>query len=179
MCSRQGYVAALLAFVFAASAVAQAPSTAIPPQNQPGLREPPPRPPEHTVQASARALFDAIVQDAPSRAEGVFFPRDAFLLVKAMPHPERYYERLRRRFEADIRALHKATPELDKASFVRLELGRRGGFVKPGEEGNRLSYWAARHAQLLYRVGTQTRRLEVRVLITWGERWYVVHLNDF
>ncbi len=28
-------------------------------------------------------------------------------------------------------------------------------------------------------VGRQTRRVEVRVMIHWGDRWYVTHLRPF
>jgi hypothetical protein len=96
-----------------------------------------------------------------------------------MQKPERYYDRLRARFDRDVHTLHETTPDLKEARFERLELGSRGGWMKVGEEGNRLPYWAARHAWLHYRVGAEPRKLEVRVLITWGTRWYLIHLNEF
>ena len=129
--------------------------------------------------AKAAKLFDAIVHDDPQRAADFFFPREAFLLVKAMDHPERYYDRLRRRFDADVHALHAATPDLARAQFDHLELVPRGGWVAVGDEGNRLPYWACRHAWLHYRVGEEARKIEVRVLITWDDRWYVIHLSEF
>ncbi len=79
----------------------------------------------------------------------------------------------------DIHDRHENTPDLDRAEFVRLDLRRRGGWVAVREEGNRLPYWASRHAGIIYRVGEEERRMEVRVLITWGERWYVAHLSEF
>jgi hypothetical protein len=141
----------------------------------------PARPSEESAEETGRRLFQAIVQDDPALAldREVFFPRDAFSQVKAMQQPERYFDKLRARFVADIHALHRRTPELGGASFVKLALGRRGGWVRPGEEGNRLPYWAARHALLHYRVGKQVRTLEVRVLISWAQRWYVIHLSEF
>ncbi|MFT3927886.1 MAG: hypothetical protein QM778_35490 [Myxococcales bacterium] len=151
----------------------------VPASNRADLAQVPPRPPVESAQAHAKLLFDAIVHDEPARAAEFFFPRDAFLLVKAMQKPERYWDKLRARFDQDIHALHHNTPDLDKAEFERLELTRRGGWVKPGEEGNHLPYWAARHAWLHYRVGKQKRKLEVRVLITWDDRWYVIHLSEF
>jgi hypothetical protein len=137
------------------------------------------RPSADPAQDGARLLWDAIVHDDPARAEAFFFPRAAFSEVKAIAKPERYWDKLHARFHADIHALHARLPALTRAEFVRLELGKRGGYVLPGEEGNRLPYWAARHALLHYRVGTQPRTLEVRVLITWQERWYVIHLSEF
>jgi hypothetical protein len=137
------------------------------------------RPAPGDLDARARLLFEAVLRDDPAHAEAVFFPRDAFLQVKAMQNPGRYYDRLHARFAVDIHALHRSLPGLGSAEYDHLELGKRGGLVKPGEEGNRLAYWAARHATLVYRVGKELRRFEVRVLITWQERWYVIHLSDF
>jgi hypothetical protein len=139
----------------------------------------PARPPLGDFDARARALFEAIVQDAPERAAESFFPRDAFLQVKAMRQPGRYYDRLRARFDQDIHALHHTLGDPSRARFERFELAQRGGFVLPGEEGNHLPYWASRHSYLHYRAGDALKRFEVRVLITWQERWYVIHLSEF
>lgn len=139
----------------------------------------PMRPAEDSAQEVGRRLFQAIVRDDPELAATTFFPRAAFIQVKAMQKPERYYDKLYARFRDDIHRLHRDTPELAQAEFVELALGHRGGWVAPGEEGNRLPYWAARHTTLRYRVGTHQRALEVRVLITWEQRWYVIHLCEF
>jgi hypothetical protein len=137
------------------------------------------RPPLGDFEPRARALFDAIVHDDPARAAESFFPRDAFLQVKAMQNPGRYFDRLRARFDQDIHALHRELGDLSQARFERFELARRGGWVAPGEEGNLLPYWASRHSFLHYRVGDALKRFEVRVVITWQERWYVIHLSEF
>jgi len=155
------------------------PATPIPPENAADLTQAPARPKPENLQSKARSLFDAVVHDDPSRAKAFFFPRDAFLLVKDMPNPGRYYDRLYKRFERDIHALHQKLPELREATFDHLELVRRGGWVAVHEEGNRLPYWASRHSWLHYRVGEAHRKLEVRVLITWGNDWYVIHLSEF
>jgi hypothetical protein len=149
------------------------------PQNAPTLTEPPARPPLSGADERARRLFDAIVHDDPDRAMDFFFPSEAFDIVKAIPDPMAYYRRLLARYLQDIHDLHQSTPDLDRAQFVRLDLVRRGGWVAVREEGNRLPYWASRHSAIVYRVDDQERRLEVRVLITWGERWYVIHLSEF
>jgi len=158
----------LLTLLSCHTAIAQAPLPSLPE-----------RPSEESVQRDAATLFRAIVADDPSIAEALFFPREAFTQVKAMVKPERYWERLHARFLRDIHALHESSPNLASATFVQLALGRRGGWVSPGEEGNKLGYWAARHALLHYRVGSEERTLEVRVLITWQGRWYVIHLSEF
>lgn len=173
----RGLAVATFILVCASAAVAAAKPPV--PAARAAEAEPPPRPSSEGAQEPARSLFRAIVEDEPALVDGFFFPRDAFVQVKAMARPERYWERLHARFVADIHALHRRIPDLAQASFVRLELTSRGGYVRPGEEGNKLPYWAARHAWLHYRVGAQTRKLEVRVLITWRDTWYVIHLDEF
>lgn len=151
----------------------------IPAHNRPDQRKPPPRPDASSADARIHRLFEAVVKDDPALAEGVFFPREAFLLVKDIRDPGRYYDQLHARFIADIHALHKRLPGLAQAQFARFELAQRGGYVDVHGEGNRLPYWASRHSFLYYTSGGQTQRVEVRVLITWDDQWYVIHLNEF
>jgi hypothetical protein len=177
--ARRATVALVCASLWvAAVGRAETPATA-PAIARADMTAPPPRPPPGDAEARARVLFEAIVHDDPARAADFFFPRDAFLQVKAMARPERYYDRLRKRYDQDIHALHRSLAGLERAEFDRLELVARGGYVRPGEEGNRLPYWASRHAWLHYRVDGKPRKLEIRVLITWQERWYVIHLSEF
>jgi hypothetical protein len=160
---------------------AQTPRTfdEVPADNRANQEKPPPRPPASDAEAKARVLFEAIVRDDPQAAAGVFFPRAAFLLVKDIRDPGRYYDRLQRRFESDIHVLHGRLRDPKAAEFVRFELASRGGFVREREEGNRLPYWASRHSFLHFRNAGKADRFEVRVLITWDDRWYVIHLNEF
>jgi hypothetical protein len=153
----------------------------IPEENALGRADdPPPRPPaDERTQARARRLFEAVVRDDPRLAQDLFFPREAFRHVKGIADPDGYWQRLFARYQADVRALHAALPGLERAEFERLEVVRRGGWVRPGEEANRLPYWVARHNLLHYRIDGAPRSFEVRVLITWGDRWYVTHLSEF
>lgn len=129
-------------------------------------------------------LFEAIKADDPALASDFFFPREAFALVRAMNESDAYWQRLYARYVADIRALHRSLVAQEGGSavgldFVDLQIRRRPQWVVPGEEGNRLPYWAARHVILTYRRGNVTKDLEVRVLITWGSDWYITHLSEF
>jgi hypothetical protein len=137
------------------------------------------RPDASSAERRAQQLFDAIVRDDPALAEAVFFPRAAFLLVKDMRDPGRYFDQLHARFAADIHALHKQLPGIAQARFERFELVKRGGYVKVHEEGNRLPYWASRHSVLHYTSEGKAHQFEVRVLITWQAEWYVIHLSAF
>jgi hypothetical protein len=175
--TRTWFLCALAAVSGIAPLRADAPQ--VPAHNRAEQREPPPRPDASSAERRARLLFDAIVRDDPALAEGAFFPREAFLLVKDIPDPGGYYDQLHRRFIADIHALHQKLPNLADARFDRFELARRGAFMRVHEEGNRLPYWAARHSVLHYTARGATQQLEVRVLITWDDEWYVIHLNEF
>lgn len=153
---------------------------AVPAHNRADLREPPPPPPadERLQQLGAR-VFDAVARNEPALAESEFFPRPAFLLVKAIADPGRYWAELHARFARDITALHRTLRDAEHAAFERLELSKRGGFVRPGEEANHLPYFAARHNFVHYRDGERRERFELRVLISWDDRWYVIHLSEF
>ncbi len=170
------------------SAQAQAPApaqrpaslpTAIPPHNAASLEAPPALPPLGDASERAQALLDAICTDDPARAQTLFLPRDAFRLIKASGNPDALYDRLFRAFERDIHALHRSLAKETQVTFVRLELSRRRQWVRPGGEANRLPYWAQRHNWLVLRVGKKEIRIEVRVMISWDDRWYVTHLSEF
>jgi len=139
----------------------------------------PPLPAPGDIDVRARALFAAIVSGDPAGAADLFSPREAFVQIKAASDPNAIYDRLLRAYHADIRALHTATPDLGRAEYVRVEFSRRRGYVVPGEEANRIPYWAQRHNVLIYRVGAEERRIELRVLIAWEGRWYLTHLSEF
>lgn len=137
------------------------------------------RPPLGDFEQRAEQLFEAIKKDDISLAKEVFFPREPFLKLKGIADPGAYYDRLAKRFEKDVHALHAGISKNADAKFLRFELSRRGGWVMPGEEANRLPYWASRYSKLYYGVQRQQKAIEVRVLITWEDRWYVIHLSEF
>jgi hypothetical protein len=155
----------------------EAPPLGVPPGNTPG--EAPPRPSTEAADEMGRRLFDAIRHDDPARVADLFFPREAFLILKRGADPGRYWDRLHARFADDIHALHRSLPGLARGEFEGLEIVPRGGWVGVGEEGNALPYWASRHSRFVYRDGAGRHEIEVRVLITWADRWYLIHLNEF
>lgn len=151
----------------------------VPEHNRASLTEAPPRPPLGMATERAQRLLDAIVHDDPARADDFFLSRDAFRLIKAVPSPAPLWERLHTAYVRDIRALHAATRDLDRASFTRLRFTGRRGWVVVGEEANRLPYWAQRHSLLDYAVGAETRHIEIRTMITWNDEWFITHLSEF
>lgn len=159
---------------------AQRVTVPVPPENRPELTSPSPRPGSDEVQGRARALFLAIVRDEPELARDLFYPRDAFIAMKGIEDPGALWGRIHRMYENDIHALHaELGADAARAEFVRFELSRRRSWIRPREESNRLPYWSQRHNWLVYRVGDEERRFEVRTVLSWGERWYITHLREF
>jgi hypothetical protein len=140
---------------------------------------PPPLPPLGDFTVRARVLFDAIVKDDAASALTLFLPREAFRKIKSVAAPDPLYDRLVRAYERDIHALHEGLTDLQHAEFVRVDLSRRRSYVVPGEEANRLPYWAQRHSWLVVRVGQREQRIELRVMIAWEDHWYLTHLSEF
>lgn len=171
--------ALLLALALVPAAVA-AQSLEIPANNRAELTEAPPRPGPGDVQERSRRLFDAIVHDDPSRAADFFLPREVFRAVKGIADPDGLYDRIYRMYENDIHTLHRELgADASRAEFVRFEFSRRRAWVGLREESNRLPYWAQRRNSLVYRVGSEERRFEVRTMISWGDQWFITHLSEF
>lgn len=157
-------------------AVAQ--DTAIPAHNRAELTTAPPRPGAGDVDDKARALFDAIVADDPSAAMGFFLSREAFRAIKGIADPDALYDRIVGMYENDIHALHAQLAGAE-ATYVGFEFSRRRGWVPLRQESNRLPYWAQRHNHIVYRVGGEEHRFEVRTMIAWDDAWFITHLSEF
>jgi hypothetical protein len=131
------------------------------------------------LQARARALFDAVVQNNAALGEDMWFPREPFLILKDIKEPGKYWDQLHRAFVKDVEKLHKKRPSWEGTELVKLELGSPPKWVKPGEEGNKIGYYRTTKGSLVYRAEGKTHKLEVRVMISWQNRWYITHLGKF
>jgi len=133
------------------------------------------RPGMESAEELARALLAAIVADDPASAGRTVFPAAAFEILKDLPEPLAYHRRMVRWYEEDLHAEHErlgAPPEL---AFERFQLGRCT-WQAPHTEGNLLAYWSCRRNRIFARAGTRPVEVELRVMINWGDRWYVAHL---
>lgn len=158
------------------------PSIPIPPQNARGATSPVPRPGPGDIEARARQLVDALRTGAPADVEAAmdfFLPREPFLAIKDMSGAAGYFATLTRAYRRDIEAYRQEMPALSGARFVRFELSRSCTWMAVGREANRLPYWSCYRSRLVVEVGGRERALESRVMIHWGDRWYVTHLRPF
>jgi hypothetical protein len=131
-------------------------------------------------EARARGLWDAIIEDDPSRAMAFFFPVAAYAQVKDVPNPTADWKhRLVAAYERDIHVLHgRLGSSAHAAQFVALEVpDNRGRWVNPGEEYNKLGYYRVFGSKLRFAEGSTARTFDVKSLISWRGEWYVVHLS--
>jgi hypothetical protein len=130
--------------------------------------------------AGVQGLWNAIVRDDPSLAMPFFFPKSAYLQVKAIPDPASDYEnRLIANYEQDIHALHaQLGADASTAHFDGIDVPDADAvWVQPGEESNKLSYWRVYGTQLRYTLAGVAGTMPVTSLISWRGEWYVVHLG--
>lgn len=156
------------------------PALAIPPENARALRAAPRRPPPGDVDTRARLLVDALRsgrEDDARRAEGFFLPREPFLAIKDMSGAAGYYATLVRWFRRDLEVERARRRDWSGARYEGFDLSRACTWMTVGREANRLPYWSCYRSTLRVAVGGRTERVEVRVMIHWGERWYATHLG--
>jgi len=135
-----------------------------------------------TFTAGVDGLWEAIRQDKPELALPFFFPKSAYLQVKAISDPAGDYQnRLIANYEEDIHALHaQLGAHAANAQYVGISVpDDQAVFVQPGEESNKGSYWRVYGTTMQYQVDGQTGSFPVTSMISWRGEWYVVHLAGF
>jgi hypothetical protein len=133
-----------------------------------------------TFTAGVDDLWEAIRQDKPELALPFFFPKSAYLQVKAISDPAGDYQnRLIANYEEDIHTLHaQLGANAANAKFTGISVpDAQAVFVQPGEESNKGSYWRVYGTTMQYQVDGQTGSFPVTSLISWRGEWYVVHLG--
>lgn len=127
--------------------------------------------------SNARALWSAIVDDNPDEAMPFFFPKGAYLQVKAINNPSRDYDdRLVAAYKKDIHAWHAVLQSQPSPSFVSLTVPNAARWIVPGTESNKIGYFRVYGTQLIYAVGSSQLKFNVASMISWRGEWYVVHL---
>jgi len=130
--------------------------------------------------AGVDGLWRAVRDDRPELAMPFFFPKAAYLQVKAISDPATdYQQRLIAHYEQDIHALHaQLGADPSNAQFNSIDVpDAQAVLVQPGEESNKLSYWRVYGTTLHYTVNGQSSSFPVTSLISWRGAWYVVHLG--
>jgi hypothetical protein len=95
--------------------------------------------------------------------------------VKDLTNPDRYHAKLVKWYEEDILKEHRRFAS-DKWTFSTFEPGRCK-WKDIGTQGNKVAYWSCVGNFVTAVSQGKRRRFEIRVLINWGDKWYVTHLG--
>jgi hypothetical protein len=127
------------------------------------------------------ALWRSIVTDSAAAATAAFFPRTAYLQAKQIADPSAdYRNRLLGAFKADIHAAHDLLgAHAGSAELLDVSVPNEWAWIPPGSCYNRIGYWHAPGARLVYREQGQVRSFGIFSLISWRAEWYVIHLAVF
>ena len=125
-------------------------------------------------------LWKAIVDDNPSEALPFFFPKSAYLQVKALANPgSDYQNRLIGFYDLDIHAAHQLLGSGAKsAQLVGVTVpANQAQWIPPGAESNKLPYYRVYGTRLTYTEGGKTKSFGLFSLISWRGQWYLVHFG--
>lgn len=131
-------------------------------------------------QANVQDLWQAIVTDDPAAAMPFFFPKSAYLQVKAISNPAADYQnRLIDWYRLDIHAAHALLGvQASQAQFVSVAVpAGQVAWIVPGVEYNKGSYYRVFGTRLTYKLGGKTKSIGLFSLISWRGEWYIVHLG--
>lgn len=130
--------------------------------------------------AGVGALWQGIVDDNPQEALPFFFPKSAYLQVKALRDAGADYQnRLIGFYGLDIHAAHRLLgADAKDAKLVGVSVPAKAAqWILPGAEENKLSYYRVYGSRLTYTVGGRTKSFGLFSLISWRGQWYVVHFG--
>lgn len=127
------------------------------------------------------ALWRGITHNQPGSALSAFFPRSAYLQVKAIADPgSDYRDRLVRNYLLDIRAAHEFLGAgAGGARLIAVRVPHEWAWIPPGYCDNRVGYWHAPGTRLVYREHGIVRSFGIYSAISWRGQWYVVHLGPY
>jgi hypothetical protein len=130
------------------------------------------------LQAGLQSFWQAIVTDNPATAIPFFFPRSAYLQVKAISNPAADWQnRLVGAYQQDIHALHATLGAgAPNAQLAGLDVPAGAQWVQPGAEYNKLPYWRIYGTTVRYTVGGRPGSFRIASMISWRGHWYIVHL---
>ena len=125
-------------------------------------------------------LVQAVATGDVSVGLPAFFPRQAYVQVKAVRNPAAdWKDRLVALYNADISGLHAslgASASSIQLSGVDVPDGA-AQWLGPGAEYNKLGYWRVLNTRVRYTGSSGEGSFIVISLISWRGQWYVVHFR--
>jgi hypothetical protein len=126
------------------------------------------------------SLWAGIVHDSLARALPAFFPKGAYVQLKAIASASSdWRERLVHDYRMDIDAAHaQLGSSATHAALIAVKVtASYGHWVAPGVCDNGIGYYEMPNARVVYRLNGQIRSFAIASMISWRGEWYVVHLG--
>jgi hypothetical protein len=126
------------------------------------------------------SLWAGIVQNSAAPALPAFFPKDAYMQLKAINSASSdWTDRLVRDYRLDIDAAHMLLGAgAARAQLVGVDVpSTYGHWVEPGVCYNSVGYYEMPNARIVYSEAGQIRSFGIASMISWRGVWYVVHLG--
>jgi hypothetical protein len=126
------------------------------------------------------SLWAGIVRDSLTPALAAFFPKDAYVQLKAINSAgSDWTDRLVHDYRLDIAAAHALLGrDAIRARLVRVDVpSGYGHWIQPGVCYNSIGYYEMPNARVVYREDGQIRSFGIASMISWRGVWYVVHLG--
>ncbi len=125
-------------------------------------------------------LWTGIVHDSVGPALVAFFPKGAYLQLKAIASAgSDWTDRLVHDYALDIAAAHALLGSDPAGSqLIAVDVpSTYGHWISPGVCYNSIGYYEMPNARVVYRENGQTRSFGIASMISWRGVWYVVHLG--
>jgi hypothetical protein len=126
------------------------------------------------------SLWTGIVHDSRTQALPAFFPKGAYVQLKAIGSAgSDWTDRLVYDYGLDIAAAHALlSPDAASAQLVTVNVpSSYGHWIEPGVCYNSIGYYEMPNARIVYRKDGQIRSFGIASMISWRGVWYVVHLG--
>ena len=135
-------------------------------------------PPGEELVVRARHLIEAIVDDDPSKAADIVYPRDGWLATRDAQDPGKDWEKqVADPFRRAVHALSRRRQTFDHAQAVSIELGRVMVQAAPQRHGWKKPLWTVTGSRVTFVADGHTRTLPIHEMVAWRGAWYVVRLR--
>lgn len=127
-----------------------------------------------------QALWAGVVSGSLAPAVPAFFPRGAYVQLKAIYSAgSDWRERLLDDYALDVRAAHALLGgAAGAARLVTVVVPESyAHWIEPNVCDNRVGYYEVPNARVVYTAGGRTRSFGIASMISWRGAWYVVHLG--
>ncbi|MEZ0110072.1 hypothetical protein ABH920_004086 [Catenulispora sp. EB89] len=137
---------------------------------------------DQQFQARLHALWQGIVDDDPQEAHPFFFPKTAYVQLKALWNAAGDYDyRLLGYFDLDVHAAHRLLGAgAQRAQLVGIDVpAGNAEWMTPGSEENKIPYYRLYGSRVRYTLDGVSHSFGVFSLLSWRGQWYAVHFGPW